>query len=214
MGANVCGPCDRSGVHPGAELAPPVQSVGDNVVQGSVAADEVGAPLDAMGVVASPSSGSRDVPAGKSESTPPSNPGDRLYNGEDVLMDWDEEGPPPPMIEQRPALEQHGGGIAGNAGPPSRSIFLILPRGGVAGSGIAGGPAASNQVHPPRNNVAAIPLPPEDLYFWEYTFEQVQQFQQCDAREDGYCYIAPDRKVFYQPAHQLIFGRFCLFSGE
>ncbi len=43
-----------------------VQSVGDPVVNGSVAAGEVGDPLDVMGVVAHPSSGSRDVPFGKS----------------------------------------------------------------------------------------------------------------------------------------------------
>jgi len=54
-------------------------------------------------------------------------------------------------------LEQHGGGIAGNVDPPSGMNFPIVPREGVAGSGIAGGAAASNQVHPPGNNVAAIP---------------------------------------------------------
>jgi len=40
-----------------------VQSVGDPVVNGSVAAGEVGDPLDVMGVVAHPSSGSGDIPA-------------------------------------------------------------------------------------------------------------------------------------------------------
>jgi len=69
------------------------------------------------------------------------------------------------MIEWQPALEQHSGGIVGNAGPPSRSNLPVVPRdAGVAGSGIVGGAAASNQVHPPRNDVAAIPLPPEDFY--------------------------------------------------
>jgi len=154
-----------------------------------------------MGVVAHPSFGSGDVPAGKSVSTPPSNPGDGSNHGGDVLVDLDEEGPPPPMIEQQLAFEQHGGGIAGNVDPPSGIIFPIVPREGVAGLGIAGGPAASNQVHPPGNSVAAIPPPPEGFYFWEYTFEQVQRFQQCDAREDGYCYIALDGKVFLPGIH-------------
>jgi len=49
-GANVRGPRDKSGAPPGAQLAPPVGSVGDQVVQGSVVAGEVGAPLDARGV--------------------------------------------------------------------------------------------------------------------------------------------------------------------
>ncbi len=93
-GANVCRPHDKSRAHPGAECAPPVQSAGDQVVQGSVVADEVGDPPDSMGMVAHPSSGSRDVPAGKSESTPPSNPGDGSYHGGDVLVDLDEEAPP------------------------------------------------------------------------------------------------------------------------
>jgi len=55
----------------------------------------------------------------------------------------------------------------------------------------------SNQVHPPQNNVAVIPSPPEDIYFEHYSFEQVWQFQQCDAGENGYYYIAPDEKVFF-----------------
>jgi len=63
--ANVSGPHDKSGAHPSTEYTPPVQSVGDQVVQGSVVAGEVGAPPDAMGVVAHPFSGSRDIPAGK-----------------------------------------------------------------------------------------------------------------------------------------------------
>jgi len=63
-----------------------------------------------------------------------------------------------------------------------------------------GGPGASNQVHPPGNSIAAIPPPLEGFYFWEYTFEQVQRFQPCDAREDGYCYIALNGKVYYCPA--------------
>jgi len=41
-GANVQGPHDKSGAHPGAQLASPVQSVGDKVVQDTVAASEVG----------------------------------------------------------------------------------------------------------------------------------------------------------------------------
>jgi len=98
------------------------------------------------------------------------------------------------MIEWQPALEQLGGGIVGNAAPSSGSTFPSVPRDGVAGLGIVGGPAASHQVHPLGKNVTAPPL--EALYVWHYTFEQVQQFQQCDAREDGYCYIAPDKKVF------------------
>ncbi len=53
-GVNVHGPHDKSGGHPGTELAPPVQSVGDAVVQGSVVAGEVGAPPDVMGVVTLP----------------------------------------------------------------------------------------------------------------------------------------------------------------
>jgi len=126
--ANVHGPCDKSRAQPSAQLAPPVQSVGDPDVAG-----EVVAPPDVMGVVAHPSSGSGDVAAGKSGL------------------------PPPPMIEQQPALEQHGGGIAGNVDPPSGMNFPIVPREGVAGSGIVGGPAASNQIHPPGNNDAAIP---------------------------------------------------------
>ncbi len=59
--ANVCGPHDKSGAQPGAQLAPLVQSVSDPDVAGVV-----GAPPDAMGVVAHPSSGSGDVPTGKS----------------------------------------------------------------------------------------------------------------------------------------------------
>jgi len=89
------------------------------------------------------------------------------------------------MIEQQPALEQHGGGIAGNVDPPSGMNLPIVPREGVVRSGIAGGLAASNQVHPPGNNVAAIPPPLEDLYFEHYTFKQVWQFQSSPYGENG-----------------------------
>jgi len=100
------------------------------------------------------------------------------------------------MIEWQPALEQHGGGIVGNAGPPSRSNLPVVPRDGVAGSGIAGGAAASNQVHPPGNIVAAIPPPPEDIYFGHYTFKQVRQFQPSPYGVTGLIYTAPDGLVF------------------
>jgi len=71
-------------------------------------------------------------------------------------------------------LEQHGGGIVGNAGPPSGSNLPVVPRDGVAGLGIAGGAAASNQVHPPGNSLAAIPLPLEDIFFEHYMFKKTQ----------------------------------------
>jgi len=113
------------------------------VVQGSIVAGEVGAPLDEMGVVAGPFSSSGVAPALRSESPPHSNSDDGSYHGGKDLVDSDEEGPPP-MIELQSALEQLGGGIVDNDAPPSRSNFPVVPRDGVAGSGIAGGPAASN----------------------------------------------------------------------
>ena len=118
-GANVRGPRDKSGAPPGAQLAPPVGSVGDQVVQGSVVAGEVGSPPDATGVVTGASSGSGVALAVWSESLPHSKHDNGSFDGGDFLVDSNEEkGPSPPMIERPPDLEQHGGGIVGNAGPP------------------------------------------------------------------------------------------------
>ncbi len=151
-------------------------------------------------MVTGASSGSGVAPALWSESLPHSKHDDGSFDGGDFLVDSNEEEGPPPMIEQQPALEQHVGGIVGNAAPTSRSNLPVVPRDGVTGLGIVGGPAASNQVHPPGNNVTATPPPPEDIYFDHYTFEQVRQFQSSPYGENGIVYVAPDGKLFLCPA--------------
>ncbi len=196
-GVNVWESRDKSGAHPSAELAPPVQSVGDQVVQGSVVAGEVGAPLDALGVVAGPSSGSRDAPAGKLESTPPSNPGDNLYHSGDVLVDLDEEAPLP-LLNSNQLWSSLVVVLLVMLLPLLEASFQLFPGMDQELWEVLQPPIKSTLQ---RNNIAAIPPPPEDFYFWDYTFEQVQPFQQCDAGEDGYCYISPDGKVFFCLAH-------------
>ncbi len=84
--ANVHRLHDKSRAHPGAQLAPPDGSLGDQVVQGSVVAGEVGAPPDATGVVAGASSGSGVAPAVWSESLPHSKHDDGSFDGGDFLF--------------------------------------------------------------------------------------------------------------------------------
>jgi len=88
--------------------------------------------VNEKGVVASSSSGSGVLPAGRSKSPSHYTHNDGSFHGGDFLANLDEEGPSPPMIEWQPALEQLGGGIVGNATPPSRSNLPIVPRHGVA----------------------------------------------------------------------------------
>jgi len=94
-GANVHGPHDKRKVPPSAQLAPPDGSVGDLVVQGSVVAGKVGALLDATGAVTGASSGSRVAPAQCSVSLPHSKHDNGSFHGGDILVDLDEEKPPP-----------------------------------------------------------------------------------------------------------------------
>jgi len=79
-----------------------------------------------MGVVTGASSGSGVAPALWSESLPHFKHDDGSFDGGDFLVDSNEEkGPSPPMIEWRPALEQHGGGIVGMAQARAQDVNKV-----------------------------------------------------------------------------------------
>jgi len=73
-----------------------VDSPGDKVVQGSVVADDIETPSDAMGVVAGPSSGFGIAPALRSKSPSHFNPDDGSYHGGQNLADLNEKEDPLP----------------------------------------------------------------------------------------------------------------------
>jgi len=96
-----------------------------------------------------------------------------------------------------PCFEQLGGGNVGNAAPLPEATFQLSPEMVKQDWGL-------QEVLQPQikstlleTMLFAIPTPPEDAYYEHILLNRFWQFQQSDARENGYCFVAPDGKVFF-----------------